>query len=231
MTREEVIERFNGIINAMSISIAQSKFYPSKAELDELCNMAIEALKDRPQGEWKHTITWQPYCSNCEYVFGEDEEFSPFWKYCPMCGARMKGGDAEVRNDRTYINEPYMQQSRHDDGRMTREEAISEWTFRSNHIKKWLDEYGEEPSIRHYVELIDMAIEALSERNAVQADDRIEQNKIYCSPLVAENVEVVVRCKDCRHWDKKDRYCTDGGGLIIGVTENDFCSRGERREP
>ena len=44
---------------------------------------------------------------------------------------------------------------------MTREEAISEWTFRSNHIKKWLDEYGEEPSIRHYVELIDMAIEAL----------------------------------------------------------------------
>ena len=45
---------------------------------------------------------------------------------------------------------------------MNREEAISEWTFRSNHIKKWLDEYGEEPSIRHYVELIDMAIEALS---------------------------------------------------------------------
>ena len=50
---------------------------------------------DRPQGEWKHTITWQPYCSNCEYVFDEDEEYSPFWKYCPMCGARMKGGDDE----------------------------------------------------------------------------------------------------------------------------------------
>ena len=47
---------------------------------------------DAAQGEWKHTITWQPYCSNCEYVFGEDEEFSPFWNYCPMCGARMKGG-------------------------------------------------------------------------------------------------------------------------------------------
>lgn len=45
MTREEAIERFNGIINAMSISIAQAKFYPSKAELDELCDMAIEALK------------------------------------------------------------------------------------------------------------------------------------------------------------------------------------------
>ena len=48
MTREEAIERFNGIINAMSISIAQSKYYPSKAELDELCNMAIEALKTEP---------------------------------------------------------------------------------------------------------------------------------------------------------------------------------------
>ena len=50
---------------------------------------------------------------------------------------------------------------------MTREEAISEWAFRSNHIKKWLDEHGEEPSIRHYVELIDMAIEALSELSKV----------------------------------------------------------------
>lgn len=44
MTREEAVERFNGIINAMSISIAQSKFYPSKAELNELCDIAIEAL-------------------------------------------------------------------------------------------------------------------------------------------------------------------------------------------
>lgn len=55
MTREEAIERFNGIINAMSISIAQSKFYPSKAELDELCDMAIEALQtidNCDQCEW-----------------------------------------------------------------------------------------------------------------------------------------------------------------------------------
>lgn len=50
MTKEEAIERFNGIINAMSISIAQSKFYPSKAELDELCNIAIEALSEQYMG-------------------------------------------------------------------------------------------------------------------------------------------------------------------------------------
>lgn len=60
----------------------------------------VEELKTyRPQGEWKHTITWQPYCSNCEYVFGEDEEFSPFWKFCPMCGAEM--ADNSLVNDIT----------------------------------------------------------------------------------------------------------------------------------
>lgn len=55
---------------------------------------------------------------------------------------------------------------------MTREEAIREWTFRSNHIKRWLYEYGEEPSLRHYVELIDMAIEALQREEA--------EEKGYC---------------------------------------------------
>ena len=71
----------------------------SESELDEAFFMAIEALQDRPQGEWKHTITWQPYCSNCEYVFGEDEEYSPFWKFCPMCGAEM--ADNSLVNDIT----------------------------------------------------------------------------------------------------------------------------------
>lgn len=56
MTREEAIERFNGIINAMSISIAQSKFYPSKAELDELCGVAIEALSE-PNARLTHDLT------------------------------------------------------------------------------------------------------------------------------------------------------------------------------
>lgn len=68
-------------------------------EYKEAYDMAIEALQGRPQGEWKHTITWQPYCSNCEYVFGEDEEFSPFWKFCPMCGAEM--ADNSLVNDIT----------------------------------------------------------------------------------------------------------------------------------
>ena len=84
MTMEEAIELLEDLDGAVEDN--QGRDY------DKAFRMAIEALKDRPHGEWKQTITWQPYCSNCEYVFGEDEEFSPFWKYCPMCGARMKGG-------------------------------------------------------------------------------------------------------------------------------------------
>lgn len=57
-----------------------------------ISKLSILPSTEAVQGEWKQTITRQPYCSNCEYVFGEDEEFSPFWKYCPMCGARNKGG-------------------------------------------------------------------------------------------------------------------------------------------
>lgn len=47
--------------------------------------------------------------------------------------------------------------------------------------------------------------------------------------ITAEWQGELVRCKDCRYLDREDNYCTDGGGLVIGVTENDYCSRGERR--
>ena len=70
---------------------------------------------------------------------------------------------------------------------MEREEAISEWTFRSTYIKKWLDKYGEEPSIRHYVELIDMAIEALSQPIVVKCYE-IDNDRVYCSPEMADKI-------------------------------------------
>jgi hypothetical protein len=78
-----------------------------------------------------------------------------------------EGGDAEMLNE--DFRPKYMQQSRHDDGRMTREETI-----------KWLEslkaEIGksEHRTLWHYAEAIDMAIEALS----AEAEDRL-YIKIY----------------------------------------------------
>ena len=43
----------------------------------------------------------------------------------------------------------------------------------------------------------------------------------------------VVRCKDCRYWrrcDESDLGECDGLELYGGMSENDFCSYGERRE-
>mgnify|MGYP000182026488 FL=1 len=45
------------------------------------------------------------------------------------------------------------------------------------------------------------------------------------------DVESVVRCKDCKHYEHFDTYnkhfCNEYGGY---VTENDFCSRAERKD-
>lgn len=91
MTREEAI--------AILEEEAEFLYQDDRPYNREAFDMAIEALKDRPHGEWKQTITWQPYCSNCEYVFDEDEEYSPLWKFCPMCGAEM--ADNSLFNDIT----------------------------------------------------------------------------------------------------------------------------------
>ena len=93
MTREEAIQRFNGIINAMSISIAQSKFYPSKAELNELCDMAIEALSAERTGEWiESEIPNELYvCSNCGgacWYYDHERDICKS-NYCPNCGTKM----------------------------------------------------------------------------------------------------------------------------------------------
>ena len=128
---------------------------------------------------------------------------------------------------------------------MTREEAISEWTFRSNHIKKWLDEYGEEPSIRHYVELIDMAIEALS-ANATVAKIQIDDiDKAKTSSQLLDDLAVdlvnamgkriveVVYCRDCRHFTHYADgcgVCAEKDHILTYQNQNDFCSYGERRE-
>ena len=50
MTKDEAINRFKGIKESFSISVAQSNFYPSKDIQDELCDIAIESLQT--ENEW-----------------------------------------------------------------------------------------------------------------------------------------------------------------------------------
>ena len=73
MTREEAINRFKGIRESFSISIAQSKFYPSKVILNELCDMAIEALSaeaTKKKAELKDDGDWDcpdVCCDECDH--------------------------------------------------------------------------------------------------------------------------------------------------------------------
>ena len=111
---------------------------------------------------------------------------------------------------------------------MTREEAIAYWKQRSEHIHNWLEENEDVDFIGEYVEAIDMAIEALRREEA--------EEKGYCHRIIPSNVEVVVRCKDCKHYEFADnrafgmpvKYCDWFG--FVDVDDNDFCSRGERQE-
>ena len=68
------------------------------------------------------------------------------------------------------------------------------------------------------LEAIDMAIEALHREEA--------EEKGYCHRIIPSNVEVVVRCKDCRHRDLFSCPLADNDFQ----KDEDFCSWGERRE-
>lgn len=69
---------------------------------DEYCSAVVGDFEklpsaDRPQGEWKSVkASIYPYgydvkCSVCSFRMGS----SFGYRYCPSCGARMKGADDE----------------------------------------------------------------------------------------------------------------------------------------
>lgn len=120
---------------------------------------------------------------------------------------------------------------------MTREEAIR-WLQVINTKEFGWDEFALQDSQREIREqceqgvreAIDMAIEALSQPIVAKHFD-IQSGYIYCSPQIAENVKVVVRCKDCRQYIPHD--LTDDYGWCCEfktpIEEDDFCSHGERK--
>ena len=81
---------------------------------------------------------------------------------------------------------------------------------------------------KEWNEAFDFAIEALQREEA--------EEKGYCHRIMPSNVEVVVRCRDCKHWQKTDIETIDGYPVydcpFCGewADANGFCSFGERRE-
>lgn len=103
---------------------------------------------------------------------------------------------------------------------MTREEAINTL----GNFKRYISGGG--VTDRKACEAIDMAIEALHREEA--------EEKGYCHRIRPSNVEIVVRCKDCKFLNRKEAYgdewkeCTHYPQHHIRL--NDFCSYGERKE-
>ena len=77
--------------------IAQITFDEEK--LREIVKDAVERFKeeyeitDRPQGEWKPKNHHTDYCSECG--FEETQWRTTEYRFCPLCGAHMKGADDE----------------------------------------------------------------------------------------------------------------------------------------
>ena len=84
MNREEAINVIKGARKYLTVG---NPIWNVK-KVDEAMNMAIEALQDKPTGEWLDSgIGGAKVCSVCNAHMG----LSSF-NYCPSCGARMKGG-------------------------------------------------------------------------------------------------------------------------------------------
>ena len=81
MTNEEAIEQLRWVQKR----ICDITYSPESFEAIEL---AINALKERPQSEWIDTGSGQE-CNVChEIQYGYDN----FRHFCPNCGADMRGG-------------------------------------------------------------------------------------------------------------------------------------------
>lgn len=77
MTKEEVIKTLHELWRETNDSWYEEAF-----------DMAIEALKDRPQGKWVSNRSGYWKCSECGIrvaIYGKGN-------YCPNCGADMRNG-------------------------------------------------------------------------------------------------------------------------------------------
>ena len=100
MTREEAIKVLEAEKKFLFHGSLSDKHY------EPAFDIAIEALQEQKTGEWKEVYAESDYrdgwieftCENCECQHGlESGQYGWYygddipWKYCPLCGAKMKG--------------------------------------------------------------------------------------------------------------------------------------------
>lgn len=72
-----------------------------RVRYDEAVKMAVDALKkpERKTGRWVKSDMQRWYdvwlCSECGEKTDSAVMSEPRYKYCPMCGAKMEGGEQE----------------------------------------------------------------------------------------------------------------------------------------
>lgn len=90
MTNKEAIEHLNIIL----LKSKSNKLHIVTHDEEIALDLAINALKERQQGEWINTGHMEEYWAE-EYQCSICGEKDHWRKYCPNCGARM-----EADNDR-----------------------------------------------------------------------------------------------------------------------------------
>lgn len=63
-------------------------------DIDEYRDILVECFEELPPvektGKWMKTVTFYPYCSECDWMPEEDEMIHGLYRYCPYCGAKME---------------------------------------------------------------------------------------------------------------------------------------------
>lgn len=110
--------------------------------------------------------------------------------------------------------------------KITREEAIQEL----QNCKGLIQQDGQDYLDERDIPLLDMAIEALTEKNIARDIATILENEQDMRAIL-QNGELV-RCKDCRHSDTTGVYVEDVvycKWLHTSCVKNGYCHRGERK--
>lgn len=77
--------------NKEAIKVIKHLYEANPIEEEEALNLAIKALKERPQGEWVVDEFGRKICGKCQFPFAEFQSDN----YCSLCGAKMQKGGAE----------------------------------------------------------------------------------------------------------------------------------------